>query len=285
MSRILLGLMLALGIGLTSLPAMAAPIKCPVGSVPQAGTSGDGFTMSIKCVKEAGGGGGDNQGSTGDPGSAGEWRFDGFVCQTGSTCSGIPPCPDGTPQAIYVFVLPDGSTGEQALVCPGDADEPETVAPTPPTPGEIFEAFRKVVPPKATLRIQPPNGKTLVNFETIFSTKADSFTTGSLRLGQGFAVTFDVHPATFTWDFGDGTTKTTSSAGKSWEPGADLSQLNTHVYTATDPVKASVTVSWAADYTLTGPGGPRTGTVDGTVQVASAPVPLQILEAKPELVE
>ena len=97
----------------------------------------------------------------------------------------------------------------------------------------------------------------------------------------GFTVELEIFPTAFTWTFGDGTSLTTDSPGKPWESGDDVSSLITHVYTSTDPVKASVTTTWGANVRLNG-GAPVA--VEGTVDKTSPEVPLEILEATPELV-
>ena len=138
------------------------------------------------------------------------------------------------------------------------------------------------MPTTSALAVQPPDGQTLVNFETVFSTVADPFTTPEIDLLPGFKVVFEVAPTAFTWTFGDGTTLTTDSPGRPWSKGADVSTLINHVYTSTNDVAASVTTTWGARARLNG--GPPTP-VDGTVDVTSPDVALEVLEATPELVE
>ncbi|UUZ57736.1 hypothetical protein [Nocardioides sp. B-3] len=181
----------------------------------------------------------------------------------------------------YYFLGADGVRGATRVICPGDPDDPGPAI-TPPTPGQIFSAFKEVAPTEATLSVQPPGGQTPVNFETIFSTVAEPFSTGKKELTKGFTVQFDVYPTAFTRKFGDGTELSTDWSGEPWAEGKDVSELINHVYTSTKPVKASVTVTWGADVRLND-GAPTT--VDGTVNVGSPVVPLEILEAKPKLVE
>lgn len=182
----------------------------------------------------------------------------------------------------YYFEHADGTRGQTQTYCPGDAGIPTVPKATPPTAGQIFKAFKSVVPPSAELSVQPPGGQTLVNFDTIFSTKADPFTTGEIALVPGFKVVFEVFPTAFTWKFGDGQELKTDWAGKPWTEGVDVSTLITHAYTSKKDVKASVSITWGAKASLNG-GEPVP--VDGTVSVASAMVPLEVLEAVPQLVE
>lgn len=244
------------------------------------------FTTKVSCA---------NSGSveqtpstaTGESGSntsqpAGKWVYAGYVCENGGICASYLQCADGTPMKEYYFINADGTHGETRTVCPGDPAEPDpaTVV-TPPTPDEIYTAFTAVAPSKAELSIQPPNGQTLVNFETIFSTAAEAFTTDKIGLGKGFTVVFEVRPTAFTWHFGDGTTLETDWPGKPWSKGADVSKLITHVYTDTKPVKASVTTTWGATVRLNGGAAVP---VRGTVNVTSPDIGLEILEAQPQLV-
>lgn len=215
-------------------------------------------------------------------GPTGTWVYDGYVCDNGGMCASSQKCPDGSVKKLYYFLSANGDRGETKAICPGDADIPPVQTVTPPTPGQIFTAFKKEAPTAAALAVQPPNGQTLVNFETVFSTTAVPFTTKPYELLPGFTIEFEIAPTGFTWTFGDGATLTTDSPGKAWEEGDDVSTLINHIYTSLEPVKASVTTTWGASVRLNGgPPIPVVGTVDKT----SNEVPLEILEATPELVK
>ena len=71
-----------------------------------------------------------------------------------------------------------------------------------PTPGLVARAFRQIQLPEAELVIQPPNGRTLVNFETNFYTEQGEFTRRVTLLGR--RVELRIWPASFGWRFGDG---------------------------------------------------------------------------------
>ncbi len=86
-----------------------------------------------------------------------------------------------------------------------DGEQPEL------TPGMIAAAFGTIKPPPANLLIQPPNGRTLVNFETNFYTDAQPFEASLSLLGHQIA--FRIRPATFTWNYGDGASRGDRDAG------------------------------------------------------------------------
>ncbi len=138
----------------------------------------------------------------------------------------------------------------------------------------VAEAFRRLPLPAATLQIQPPGGRTLVNFATNFYTDRGAFTRGLTLLGQ--RVTLRIEPVSFTWRFGDGTTTTTTTPGAPY-PALDV----THTYLRADPVSPSVDTTYGATWRV---GNGAWGPVPGTVTIAGGAVDLAITEARPTLV-
>ncbi len=142
------------------------------------------------------------------------------------------------------------------------------------TAGMVAEAFRSIDLPASELVVQPPNGRTLVNFATNFYTKQGSFTREVRLLGQ--RVELRIWPSRFEWRFGDGRSLATE------RPGAPYPHLEvTHTYLADGGVRPSVDTTYAAQFRVNG--GPWRD-VDGTVTVPGAPVDLRVLTATPELV-
>lgn len=161
----------------------------------------------------------------------------------------------------------------------GPCTEAEAKTATASLPALVLQEFRRVPLPAPQLSIQPPNGKTLIGLETIFSTRAEPFTRTLTLLGQ--QVTLRIKPSSFLWHHGDSTSQTTDSAGKPWnhdEP--DIDGYLTHIYEHTGEVRPSVEVTWSAEYRV---GGGAWQPVNGTVTRAGAPVPLQVLEGQPVL--
>jgi hypothetical protein len=127
--------------------------------------------------------------------------------------------------------------------------------------------------------IQPPGGKTLVNFDTIFSTKTAPFTRVVTLLGR--RIELRIRPSSFTWRFGDDETLTTDHAGQAYEPGLPMDSYITHQYVDADvTVKPSVDTTYSAEFRV---GGGAWQPVDGTVTIEGAAASLQIVEAKPVL--
>ncbi|MFW6772653.1 PKD domain-containing protein [Nocardioides sp. CPCC 205120] len=186
-------------------------------------------------------------------------------CQAPVACSG-----GETSDISYVEVLAGG--GDFQSEC-----EPAAAAAAAPviTPALVLQAFQSVPLPETVLTIQPPDGLTLVNFDTNFYTEAAPFTTTVTLLGQ--AVELDITPTSYTWNYGDGTTVTTST------PGAPYPDLEvTHRYQQAGSYQVTVTTTWSARYRVNG--GPWLD-VAGTVTMPSAPVPLQVDEATPILTD
>ena len=148
------------------------------------------------------------------------------------------------------------------------AYEPPTV-----TPGDVLTALRRVGLPELTTVVQP-EGKTLVNFDTNFYTEPVPVTLTLTLLGQ--RVDVEATPATYRWDFGDGTTVTTS------DPGAAYPDLSiTHRYAdAGVTVRPHVTTTYTARFRVRGGAWQDVG---GTVTVPGPATALRVAEATPLL--
>lgn len=194
-------------------------------------------------------------------------------CEPVTTCEPDPDSPTGYRELTsygYSPVNSDFSLGEPCT--------PEQAA-RPSLPGLILRAFKRVPLPAPQLSIQPPNGKTLVGLETIYSTKAEPFTRTLTLLGR--EVTLRIEPSSFLWRHGDGTSQTTDWAGKAWDHDApDIDGYLTHVYEHTGELSPSVEVTWSAEFRV---GGGAWQQVNGTVTRAGTPVPLRVLEGQPVL--
>ena len=105
----------------------------------------------------------------------------------------------------------------------------------------VAAAFRRLPLPASELQVQPPNGRTLVNFETNFYTDDDAFTRTGNLLGQ--RVELRIWPSRFGWRFGDGAAKSTASGGS---PYPDLEV--THRYLSKGRVAPRVDTTYAARF-------------------------------------
>ncbi len=153
-------------------------------------------------------------------------------------------------------------------------DLPAQAAPPQLTPGLVARAFRRIPLPASALNIQPPNGRTLVNFDTNFYTDDAGFTRTLTLLGR--RVELRIWPARYAWRFGDGSSRATSSPGSAY-PDLEI----THRYLRRGRVQPSVDTTYAAQYRV---GGGPWRDVRGTVTVPGPPARLRVVTARPVLV-
>jgi hypothetical protein len=160
-------------------------------------------------------------------------------------------------------------------------EDPFTFCDIPPedaelfvTPGLVAAAFQQIPLPASELRVQPANGRTLVNFETNFYTDAAPFDRTVTLLGQ--RVDLRIVPSRFGWRFGDGQVLDSTDAGARYP---DL--RITHDYQRKGEVRPSVDTTYTATYRVNG--GPW-ATVPGSVTIPGDTVVLQVLTARPVLV-
>ena len=128
--------------------------------------------------------------------------------------------------------------------------------------------------PPSTLLVQPPNGRTLVNFATNFYTEREEFTRNVRLLGQ--RIELRITPSQFTWHFDDGESATTTSPGT---PYPDLEV--THDYLEATDVRPSVDTTYTAEFRV---GGGSWQPVPGSVTIPGESVALEVVEASPVLV-
>ena len=106
---------------------------------------------------------------------------------------------------------------------------------------------------------QPPGAKALVSKIVIVYTSGDSQTMET-EVG-GAPVTIVATPASYTWDWGDGTTTTTKDPGAAYP---DHTVFHKYSHTA-DNVVISLTTTWSATYSVEGgPAQPISGTLTTT---------------------
>src|SRR5262245_13866224 len=108
----------------------------------------------------------------------------------------------------------------------------------------LFEDRVKLM--KAPLHIQPPNGRTLVNLDTIFWTVDPTRTFGDVPV-LGHSVDLRILPTSYTWHFGDGVTSETAIPGAPY-PSKDV----THQYVGTGAVRPSLAVTYRGQYRVDG---------------------------------
>jgi hypothetical protein len=252
----------ALPIAFSTVPAAA----CSSGSGGEttATTSGNSFVIggstavSENCTT-----------SVGDHTTPGEWHSE-PMCELGgsATCESFATCSDGSVEQYVYFVADDGQVSNGQTVCPSDDVTPVVTAEA------VLNALRRVALPPSDLIVQPPNGRTLVNFDTNFYTEAAPLDRTIRLLGQ--RVDLRIWPSSYEWHFGDGEAIATESAGA---PYPDLEI--THSYTTKGQVGPAVDTTYAAEFRVNaGPWRP----VPGTVTIPGDTVALEVVEATPTLV-
>ena len=128
-------------------------------------------------------------------------------------------------------------------------DTPAAAAPAAPAPAPIVLTSHDVatlIVDGSGVFIQPPTGTILLHMPLIAYTNP---TTRTLTTSVGgTAVDVEVTPATYTWNWGDGTTLSTTDAGQPYP-----NQTVTHLYAATaDNVTVSLTTTWTARFKPSG---------------------------------
>ncbi len=207
------------------------------------------------------------------------------ACQRGKgiTEDGFFGCGDQLPcgQVGQVFNVwahyPDGTSQLEGTYC---YEEGEVAAQPQVMPGLVAEALRRVLLPESRILVQPPDGRTLVNLDTIFRTEAEPFTERVRLLGQ--RVDLRIEPTTYTWRHGDGTSSQSDWPGMAYEKGVPIERFLTHRYLDADvTVRPSVDTTWSATYRVNGGAWLE---VPETVTMSGSSVALRVIEATPTLV-
>lgn len=153
--------------------------------------------------------------------------------------------------------------------------EPSEAKPAPITPAQVRRAFARLPLPASTLVIQPPDGLTLVNFDTNFYTTSTASITRRVRL-LGRPVTIEATPSEYDWQFDDGDSLATD------EPGAPYPDLTvTHNYLRKGTYAPRLDTVYSGRFRV---GNGAWQQIPGTVTIAGAPQRLRAIEAQPKLV-
>jgi hypothetical protein len=154
------------------------------------------------------------------------------------------------------------------------------------TPGRVWERMKELDWPTAELVIQPPDGRTLVNFRTNFYTSlTEEPQIKTVRMFQ-IPVEIEATPVSYSWHWGDDTDPETTD----W-PGApvpenvssdDLDALITHEYVDAEvTVAPSVDVTYRGRYRIEGVGWID---IEQTLTLPGEAVDLEVIEARVHLV-
>jgi hypothetical protein len=140
---------------------------------------------------------------------------------------------------------------------------------------QVLSEYRDVLFPKLRVKVQPAE-RTLVNLDTIVYTDQSRMSSHTVQM-LGFPVLVEATPMSYTWNFGDGTSVTTTTPGRPY-PAKDI----THKYMKKGGVSLTLTTNYAARFNVAGTGWQY---IDGTVPITGPATPLQVREAVPVLVE
>lgn len=155
-----------------------------------------------------------------------------------------------------------------------------TDEPPGPSPGEVIRAFKTITWEPASLVIQPPDGRTLVNFPTNFYTEVQPVQVQDVPI-RHVEVTITAKVVEYVWRFGDGTTASTTRPGSPWtkaSPEVDVF----HEFTEAGSFSPSVDIVLRGSYRIAGDSG--TYPIEETLTVPGPQVGLEAIEAHPVLV-
>lgn len=189
-------------------------------------------------------------------------------CSNGGICNDHVECNEGGEEGYVHDVYMDGTDVGDVCVPMDDVQEVDIAK-------LIVREFKRISWPASELIVQPPRGKTLVNFETNFYTLDAEPVTQELTIATQ-KVTIRAVRSAYTFHFGDGTSTQSSTPGRP-HPNLDI----THVYKHTGDVAVSLDVTYAGEYRI---GSGAWTPIPDTLTVAGAPQDLEIVEALPQLV-
>jgi len=157
---------------------------------------------------------------------------------------------------------------------------PEPTPGEPGTPGITITDLASFSPAPGTLTGEPDN-LGVAGLPTNFTTDAAAHTrTGTLF---GYPVTARFTPASFVFRYGDGQTRTATTAGKTWEA-LRVPQFTptdtSHTYAERGTYQASVDTVYTAEIDL----GTGYFPISGTLTIPGPPQSIQIYEARTALV-
>jgi hypothetical protein len=144
-------------------------------------------------------------------------------------------------------------------------------------PAAAARAFQEMQIAPSEVHVQPPNGWTLVNVDTIAYTDRTQRTMNTNLFGV--PVEIRAVPSTYSWDFGDGSAPLTTT-----DPGAPYpAHTVAHAYVNQGEAAISLTTTWHGQFRLAGE--PIWHDVAGEATTVSSSGSLEILAARARLVE
>jgi hypothetical protein len=184
-------------------------------------------------------------------------------------------CPEDSYELDALYAAErDPQTGDLGM--PRLLERSHCVSPADLTAAAAREFARLPIEP-SPVHVQPPDGWTLINVDTITFTDDEPQSFDAELLGV--PVTLRATPAEFAWDYDDHTPALTTT-----DPGAAYPDHTVaHTYTRPGTATISLTTTWAGQFQITG--APTWTPVPGQATTQSATDPITIHEARSRLVE
>lgn len=189
-------------------------------------------------------------------------------CGNGGICSEQVECVENGAQGFVHDVYMDGTDVGDVCVPSNEVDEVNIAQ-------LILREFKRIQWPASKLVVQPPGGKTLVNFETNFYIPDHRAVDQSVTVA-GRQVEIRAVPTAYAYFFGDGSVEETASPG-SPHPNLDI----THEYERTGAVGVRVDTTYTGEYRI---GAGEWIAIPETLTVTGATQDLEVVEALPQLV-
>lgn len=189
-------------------------------------------------------------------------------CANGGICADYIECNENGKTGFMHDVYVDGTDVGDVCVPEKDVDKVNIAK-------LIIREFKSLSWPASDLVVQPPGGKTLVNFETNFYTLNSQAIPKSVSVA-GQAVEIRATPTAYRFNFGDGSGTTSAMPGRP-HPHLDI----THVYENVGAVAVSLDTTYSGEYRI---GDGDWVPIADTLTVAGAPQDLEVVEAIPQLV-
>ncbi len=190
-------------------------------------------------------------------------------------CAAALSCPEPV-ERLYRLWGRDATTGAWVPLstqCFGETPEAPNVPRPQVTPALVLREIERIGLPTLQALTQP-EGKTLVNFDTIFYTEAQPFSATVTLLGR--QVDILAEPTSYTWHHGDGSTTTTSTPGAPY-PSRDVTYRYSDAQTT---VRPRVDVTYSARFRVNGGAWQD---IDETVTITGTEGSLRVSEARGSL--
>jgi hypothetical protein len=190
-------------------------------------------------------------------------------------CAAALTCPEPE-QRLYRLWGRGASTGAWSPLstqCFGETPEAPNVPRPQVTPALVLREIQRIGLPTLQAMTQP-EGKTLVNFDTIFYTQAQRFTATVTLLGR--QVDIVAEPTSYTWHHGDGRTTATSTPGAPY-PSREITYRYSDAQTT---VRPRVDVTYSARFRVNGGAWQD---IDETVTITGPEGSLRVSEARGSL--